>query len=63
MANIGVGPYSMKDIAAQYGIKTSLISRYRSSLVKKGLIYSNESNLIDFTVPLFSAFINRTLGE
>ena len=62
MAALGTGPYSMTDVAKQYGSKMSSISPHRSSLMKKGLIYSPDYNQIDFTVPLFDDFVRRTLG-
>jgi Cdc6-like AAA superfamily ATPase len=63
MAAIGKGPYSMTEVASKYGSQMRSISPHRSSLMKKGLIYSPDYNKIDFTVPLFDDFIRRELKD
>lgn len=63
MASLGKGPYSMTEVATKYGSQMKSISPHRSSLMKKGLIYSPDYNKIDFTVPLFDDFIRRELNN
>ena len=40
-----------------------MISGQRDALIKKGLIYSPGTGLVDFTVPLFDDYIRRLKGE
>jgi AAA+ ATPase superfamily predicted ATPase len=61
MASIGKGPYKMSQVADKRGLKINSLSPHRSSLIKKGLIYSPDHNQIEFTVPLFDDFIRRSI--
>lgn len=60
MAALGDGPQESGQVARRLGFadtaKTSVI---RSNLIDKGLIFSPEYGLVDFTVPHFAEFMRR----
>ena len=61
MADLGDGPQTSLDVAKRLGYKTSSgASVHRDSLIKKGLIYSPDHGLVDFTVPHFAPFMRRS---
>ena len=57
----GPGPYRSGDIARQLGKKITQTGPVRDSLIKRGLCYSPRHGELAFTVPMFDAFIRRTL--
>ena len=59
MADLGGGPYRSSDVAQRMGTTPSTVSPVRDSLIKKGLIYSPDHGVVDFTVPHFSPFMRR----
>jgi len=60
MAELGDNPQSSSNVAALLGYKSSRgASLHRDSLIKKGLIYSPDHGLVDFTVPHFAPFMRR----
>lgn len=61
MAELGAGPHRSGDIAAILNRQVSTIAPTRSSLIKKGMIYSPNHGDTAFTVPLFDGFIKRTM--
>lgn len=61
MAQLGRGPYRASDIADCLGVKVSSLSPTRATAIKKGMIYSPSHGDLDFTVPLFDAFMRRTI--
>ncbi|HEY9899886.1 MAG TPA: ATP-binding protein [Pantanalinema sp.] len=61
MAQLGSGPYRTADIADCLGVKINSLSPTRSSLIKKGMIYSPSHGEMAFTVPLFDAFMRRAI--
>jgi len=58
MADVGDGPYRARDVVKRLG-SSSGTSVHRDSLIKKGLIFSPDFGLIDFTVPQFVPFMRR----
>ncbi len=58
MADIGNGPCRTGDVVKRLG-SSSGTSVYRDSLIKKGLIFSPDFGLVDFTVPHFAPFMRR----
>ncbi len=58
MAALGSGPYKIR-LVAEIMKKTSGIGPLRSRIAQKGMIYSPRHGFVDFTVPLFDAFIRR----
>ena len=63
MAELGIGPHRSGDIAEKLGVKPQSISPTRSSLIKKGMIFSPAHGDTDFTVPLFDAFMKRAMPQ
>jgi hypothetical protein len=63
MAQLGKGPYLMNAVAAKMGIQTSSASPTRATLLSKGFVYTPRHGYIEFTVPLFDEFLNRTKDE
>lgn len=62
MATFPTGPKQSGDIAHVLGRTTSQVGPVRDSLVKRGLVFSPRWGEIDFTVPMFDAFIQRRLA-
>ena len=63
LANLGSGNQRSGDISAALGVKQQSVAPIRSSLIKKGMIYSPEYGDTAFTVPLFDAFMIRTMPK
>ncbi len=59
MASLGEGPYRSADVAEKMGEKVTSLGPIRSSIIRKGMIYSPSHGDIDFTVPLFADYISR----
>jgi AAA ATPase domain len=58
MASLGDGPYPVAAVAKAYGVDDQRrVSVHRESLIQKGLIWSPRRGRVDFTVPLFAAFL------
>ena len=53
----------MNTVAKEMGIQTSSASPTRATLIRKGFVYTPRHGFIDFTVPLFDEFLNRTEDE
>jgi hypothetical protein len=58
MADVGDGPYRARDVVKRLG-SSSGTSVHRDSLIKKGLIFSPDFGLVDFTVHHFAPFMRR----
>ena len=63
MAELGPGPHRSGAIADLLGLKVQGVAPVRSSLIRKGMIYSQQHGETDFTVPLFDAFLKRRLPK
>lgn len=63
MAELGPGPHRSGDIAAVLGVKVESASPLRSGLIRKGMLYSPQHGDTAFTVPLFDAFMKRSIPE
>lgn len=61
MAELGPGPHRSGDIAAKLDRETSSLGPIRSSLIKKGMIWSPTHGDTAFTVPLFDEFMKRII--
>jgi hypothetical protein len=61
MADCGVGPYPIADIADRLGLKVGSLSPRRAKLINKGMVYSPTNGELDFTVPLFDQFMRRVI--
>lgn len=60
MASLGKGPYKVNDVAKALGKSPKSLGPRRASIITKGMIYSPSYGDIDFTVPLFDDFLQRT---
>lgn len=59
MACLGEGPYKSVDVATALRSNVKSLSLIRSSIIKKGMIYSPSYGEVAFTVPLFDDFLQR----
>ena len=54
------GPmYKLQDVSDHLKMNVRALSPRRSSLIAKGMIYSPETGLVAFTVPLFAEYLKR----
>ncbi|MFV0408309.1 MAG: ATP-binding protein [Paracoccus sp. (in: a-proteobacteria)] len=60
MASLGKGPYKVNDVARALRKQPKALGPRRASIIVKGMIYSPSYGEIDFTVPLFDDFLQRT---
>lgn len=63
MASLGTGPHRSGDIALELDVAVESIAPVRSSLIKKGMIYSPAHGDTAFTVPLFNEYLDRVANE
>jgi hypothetical protein len=63
LAKLGSGNQRSGEIAEQLGVKPQSVAPIRSSLIRKGMIYSPQYGDTTFTVPLFDAFMLRTMQK
>lgn len=61
LAELGTGNQRSGGVAERLGVKVQTIAPLRSSLIKKGMIYSPAHGDTAFTVPLFDQFMRRTM--
>jgi len=61
LADLGPGSHRSGDIAERQGVKTTSVAPVRSSLIKKGMIYSPAHGDTMFTVPMFDAYMRRVM--
>lgn len=59
MATLGNGPYKSSDVADVLGDAQQRFGPVRASIIKKGMIFSPAYGEVDFTVPLFSEYLQR----
>ena len=61
LAEMGAGNQRSGGVAERLGVKVQTIAPLRSSLIKKGMIYSPAHGDTAFTVPMFDEFMLRTM--
>ena len=61
LADLGPGSHRSGDIAERQGVKTTSVAPVRSSLIRKGMIYSPAHGDTAFTVPMFDAYMRRVM--
>lgn len=61
MAELGPGPHRSGDIASELGKSVRTVAPTRAKLIEKGMIYSPRHGDTAFTVPLFDAFMRRSI--
>ncbi|MBC2670791.1 AAA family ATPase [Novosphingobium piscinae] len=59
MAALGPGPHRSGDIAAGLRVAVESVAPLRSSLIRKGMVYSPAHGDTAFTVPMFDEFLKR----
>lgn len=63
MAQLGAGPHRSGDIAEKLGVGVQSVAPVRSSLIRKGMIYSPAHGDTAFTAPLFNEFLMRMMAK
>ena len=63
LAEMGAGNQRSGGVAERLGVKVQSIAPLRSSLIKKGMIYSPAHGDTAFTVPMFDDFMLRTMPD
>jgi hypothetical protein len=63
MAELGQGPVRSAEVAALLGKKVTALGPTRDGLIKKALCYSPRWGEIDFTVPMFGAYMKRCFPD
>ncbi|WP_141933507.1 AAA family ATPase [Bradyrhizobium sp. UNPA324] len=63
LAELGSGIQRSGDIAQLLKVKTASVAPTRSSLIKKGMIYSPSHGDTAFTVPLFDQYMKRAIPQ
>jgi hypothetical protein len=63
LAGLGTGPQRSGEVAEVLGVKPQSVAPIRSSVIKKGMIYSPAYGDTMFTVPLFDEFMLRTMPD
>lgn len=61
MAELGAGPQRSSEIARMLGKEIQSVAPFRSNVIKKGMIYSPSYGDTAFTVPMFDAFLRRSI--
>lgn len=59
MAALGPSPHRSGDVASELGVAVESIAPVRSSLIKKGMVFSPAHGDTAFTVPLFDEYLMR----
>lgn len=59
MSRVTAEPIRIAQVAKELGIPVTSLGPRRSSLIKKGMVYSPAYGEIAFTVPLFGDYLRR----
>jgi len=60
MARLGKGPYRSSDVSYVLGRSVQALGPRRARIIDKGMIYSPARGDIEFTVPMFEDYLQRT---
>lgn len=63
MAELGAGPHRSGDISGILRRGVQSVAPVRSSLIKKGMVWSPSHGDTAFTVPMFDEFMRRTVSD
>ena len=63
MAELGRGPHRSGEIAEKLGMNVTTAGPLRNGLIRKGMIFSPQHGDTAFTVPMFDAFMRRTIPD
>lgn len=62
MAKLDKGPYRSADVADKMGETIQSLGPCRAGIIRKGIIYMPQHGDVDFTVPMFDAFLRRNFS-
>ena len=63
IAELGPGPARSGEVAKLLGKTSTAFGPTRDGLIKKALCYSPRYGEVDFTVPMFDAFMRRWIPD
>ncbi|MCL4374816.1 ATP-binding protein [Patescibacteria group bacterium] len=63
MAELGKGPHRSGDIASKLGRAVEGVAPFRSNLITKGMIFSQQHGDTSFTVPKFDEYMRRVMPK
>lgn len=63
MVELGPGPHRSGEIAKVLGMDVTSAGPLRNGIVSKGMIYSKQHGETDFTVPMFDAYMRRSMPD
>lgn len=63
MAELGPGPHRSGDVARALDASVTSVGPLRERLIRKGMIYSPSHGETAFTVPMFDAFMRRSIPD
>lgn len=63
MSTLGPGPSRSGEVARALEVDVTTASSLRNGLIKKGMVYQSEYGWTAFTVPMFDAFMRRTMPD
>lgn len=63
LAELGPGPHRSGEIAEAAGMSVTTAGPLRAGLIRKGMVYSPAHGDTAFTVPMFDAYLRRTMPE
>jgi type II secretory pathway predicted ATPase ExeA len=62
LASLGPGPHRSGEVAAAMGMTTSQVAALRDRLIREGVVYAPRYGWIEFAIPHFDRFVERTYG-
>ncbi len=57
LADLGPGPHPLRLLADALGVKSSAISSIRGNLLKKGIVFTPSSGMLQFRMPLADRYV------
>lgn len=63
MAELGAGTHRSGEIAGLLGVEVTAVGPLRKGLIRKGMIFSPQHGETAFTVPMFDAFMKRSIPD
>lgn len=63
LAELGSGSHRSGEVADKLEVKVTSVAPVRSTLIRKGMIYSKQHGDIEFTVPLFHEYMRRVMPK
>lgn len=63
LASLGPGPHRSGEVAEAAGKTTSQVAAFRDRLIAEGVIYAPRYGWVEFAIPHFDQYVQRTLRE